>query len=271
MSTKNRPYEQRIEELEKKLEETRKNLNYFQKERDEFIYLASHDLKAPLRKITTFTERLIEKSGAQLNEEALSYLQRIEKNVVSMQSLVDGLSELSEIDANIDFKKYDLNEIINEVLKESEALLKKNNATVHLSTLPAIDCNKLLIKKAFKNLIDNSIKFQPEGQSAQIIIESDLLNVEEKINLNLPVGEVYYKIKFADNGIGFNEEDANKILKPFERLNGSSSYPGGGLGLAICNKIIKMHHGIFYAKGHENEGSLFVLILPQFFSNYLPI
>lgn len=263
MSTKNRPQEQRIEELEKKLLETKKNLNCSQKERDDFIYLASHDLKAPLRKIITFTERLIEKSGTQLNEEALSYLQRIEKNVLSMQSLVDGLSELSEIEANAHFEKCDLNKIINEVLKESEALLKKNNAAVHLSTLPTLDCNILLLKKVFKNIIDNSVKFQPKGQSAQISIESDLLNVEEKINLNLPIGEVYYKIKFADNGIGFNDEDAVKILKPFERLNDRSTYPGNGLGLAICNKIIKMHHGIFYAKGQNNAGSLFVLILPS--------
>jgi signal transduction histidine kinase len=263
MSTKNRPQEQRIEELEKKLLETMKNLNCFQKERDDFIYLASHDLKAPLRKIITFTERLIEKSGAQLNEEALSYLQRIEKNVLSMQSLVDGLSELSEIEANAHFEKCDLNKIINEVLKESEAILKKNNAAVHLSTLPTLDCNILLLKKVFKNIIDNSVKFQPKGQSAQISIESDLLNVEEKINLYLPVGEVYYKIKFADNGIGFNDEDRVKILKPFERLNDRSTYPGNGLGLAICNKIIKMHQGIFYAKGQDNAGSLFVLILPS--------
>jgi len=263
MSTKNRPQEQRIEELEKKLLETKKNLICSQKERDDFIYLASHDLKAPLRKIITFTERLIEKSGTQLNEEALSYLQRIEKNVLSMQSLVDGLSELSEIEANAHFEKCDLNKIINEVLKESEALLKKNNAAVHLSTLPTLDCNILLLKKVFKNIIDNSVKFQPKGQSAQISIESDLLNVEEKINLNLPIGEVYYKIKFADNGIGFNDEDAVKILKPFERLNDRSTYPGNGLGLAICNKIIKMHHGIFYAKGQNNAGSLFVLILPS--------
>jgi signal transduction histidine kinase len=263
MSTKNRPQEQRIEELEKKLLETKKNLICSQKERDDFIYLASHDLKAPLRKIITFTERLIEKSGTQLNEEALSYLQRIEKNVLSMQSLVDGLSELSEIEANAHFEKCDLNKIINEILKESEALLKKNNAAVHLSTLPTLDCNILLLKKVFKNIIDNSVKFQPKGQSAQISIESDLLNVEEKINLNLPIGEVYYKIKFADNGIGFNDEDAVKILKPFERLNDRSTYPGNGLGLAICNKIIKMHHGIFYAKGQNNAGSLFVLILPS--------
>ena len=263
MSTKNRPQEQRIEELEKKLLETKKNLICSQKERDDFIYLASHDLKAPLRKIITFTERLIEKSGTQLNEEALSYLQRIEKNVLSMQSLVDGLSELSEIEANAHFEKCDLNKIINEILKESEALLKKNNAAVHLSTLPTLDCNILLLKKVFKNIIDNSVKFQPKGQSAQISIESDLLNVEEKINLNLPIGEVYYKIKFADNGIGFNDEDAVKILKPFERLNDRSTYPGNGLGLAICNKIIKKHHGIFYAKGQNNAGSLFVLILPS--------
>lgn len=262
MTTENSLYEQRIKDLEKKLQQTTNDLDGCKKEKDEFIYIASHDLKAPLRKLTTFTERLIEKSGEQLSEEAISYLQRIEKNVSSMQSLIDGLSELSEIETNLNFAKCDLNKIINEVLKDSEAILKKNDAAVHLSTLPILDCNAAQIKQVFKNIIDNSVKFQPEGQAAQIIIESDLLKVEEKINLDLPVKEVYYKIKFADNSIGFNEEDAARILKPFERLNGRSAYPGNGLGLAICNKIIKMHHGIFYVKGQENAGSIFVLILP---------
>jgi hypothetical protein len=263
MTTENSLYTQRIIDLEKKLEQSRNDLDCCKKEKSEFIYIASHDLKTPLRKLTTFTERLVEKSGAQLNEEALSYLQRIEKNVSFMQSLIDGLSELSEIETNVHFEICDLNKVIKGVLEESEALLKTNDAVVHLSTLPTLDCSALLLKKVFKNIINNSIKFQPEGQVPQIYIESDLLKVQEKINFNLPVEEVYYKIKFADNGIGFNEEDARKILKPFERLNGRAAYPGNGLGLAICNKIIKMHHGIFYAEGKENGGSLFVLILPS--------
>jgi light-regulated signal transduction histidine kinase (bacteriophytochrome) len=262
MATEKSLYDQRITDLERKLERSRNDLDRYKKERDEFIYIASHDLKAPLRKLTIFTERLREKSGEHLNEEALSYLKRIEKNVSSMQSLIDGLSELSEIETNVHFEKHDLHKIIHEVLKESETLLKKNDASVHSSTLPTLDCDVFLLKKVFKNIIDNSVKFQPEGQAAQINITSDLLKVEEKINFNLPVEETYYKIKFADNGIGFNEEDATRILKPFERLNDRSAYPGNGLGLAICNKIIKMHHGIFYAKAPKNAGSLFVLILP---------
>jgi len=92
----------------------------------------------------------------------------------------------------------------------------------------------------------------------------DLLKQEEKIKLNLPPEIVYYEIRFADNGIGFNEEDATQILKPLVRLHGQSSYPGNGLGLAICDKIIKLHRGIFYAQGIENRGSVFVLILPEF-------
>lgn len=262
MTTEKSLYNQRITDLERKLERSRNDLDRCKKDKDEFIYIASHDLKAPLRKLITFSELLLQKSGEQLSEEAFSYLQRIEKNVSSMQSLIDGLSELSEIETNVHFAKCDLNKIINEVLKESEAILKKNDAAVHLSTLPTLDCNALLLKKVFKNIIDNSLKFQPKGQAAQISIESHLLKIEEKINLHLQVEEIYYKIKFADNSIGFNEEDAAKILKPFERLNDRSAYPGNGLGLAICNKIIKIHHGMFYAKGQENAGSLFVLILP---------
>ncbi|MGN6533418.1 MAG: sensor histidine kinase [Ginsengibacter sp.] len=264
MSTENRLSDQRITELEKELEQTAYDLDCCKKGKDEFIYIASHDLKAPLRKLITFTERLVELAGKELNEEALSCISRIQKNVLSMQSLIDDLSTLSEIEAGIDFKMCDLNEILNGVLETSSAQWQINPTSIHVSALPAIYGDPSYFKLVFKNIIDNAVKFQPEGQVAEIRISAILLTEDEKIKFNLSSENVFYKIKFEDNGIGFNEEDAGRILKPFVRLNGQSSYPGNGIGLAVCDKIIKLHKGIFYAKGIENKGSVFVLILPQF-------
>jgi signal transduction histidine kinase len=265
MSTENLLNEQRIKELEIKLRQSVYDLDYCRKEKDEFIYIASHDLKAPLRKVITFTERLVQKAADKLNEHELRLVERIQKNILAMQSLIDDLSVFSEIERAVHFQKCDLNNIIEEVLTESELKLKENESIIHLSDLPTLGGNASQLKKVFENLIENAILFQPEGQAAEIIISSHLLGEDEKIKFNLPAEKIYYEIRFADNGIGFNENDAEQILKPFVKLNGQSSYPGNGLGLAVCDKIIKLHHGIFYANGIENKGSVFVLILPGFF------
>jgi len=263
MTTKKKSYEEKIVELENKLLQRTLDLKMCQKENEEFIYIASHDLKAPLRKLSTFSSRLSEKAGNLLGQEGLSYLQRIEKTVAAMQSLVDSLSALSEIETGINFVNCDLNLIMNQLIKELEEIFQQKNATIKISQLPIIEANAAQMKEVFKNLINNSLLFQPEGQAPQIIVTSELLNREEKTDYNLDSGKEYYKIEFTDNGIGFNQEYANQIFKPFKRLHGKSTYPGNGLGLAICKKIVIMHQGNMYAKGNENAGSLFVLILPQ--------
>ena len=262
MQAKNRVKHQKVVQPQQKAQASEADFINCLKEKEEFINIAAHELKAPLRKITTFSQRLAEKCD-QLNEEALAYLKRIENNIEIMQSLIDDLSAFSQIPANADFAKCDVDILINEVLKESATLVKENNAAVHFTALPSLECNPKLLKEVFKNLIDNSIKFQPKGQDAEISIESQLLNEEEKIKLELPVDLTYYKITFADNGIGFEQENASKVFKPFQRLNGKSEYAGNGLGLAICKKIIDMHKGLLYATGILNTGCLFVLILPQ--------
>jgi signal transduction histidine kinase len=263
MSAENRLTEERIIQLERELRQASEDLRDCKKEKEEFIYTASHDLKAPLRKLITFTERLIRLAGEDLNEDALSCIARIQKNVFSMQSLIDDLSKLSEIEAK-DFEKCDLNDILNAVLEESSTQWEINSAALHISDLPVVYGNTSQLKSVFKNIIDNAVKFQPEGQRPEISILADLLKEQEKIKYHLPAENAYYEIKFADNGIGFNIEEAVEILKPFVRLNGKSSYAGNGIGLAICDKIIKLHNGILYAKPIQNKGSVFVLILPEF-------
>ena len=263
MSAENRLTEERIIQLERELRQAAEDLRDFKKEKEEFIYIASHDLKAPLRKLSTFTERLIRIAGEDLNQEALSCIARIQKNVFSMQSLIDDLSNLSEIEAK-DFEKCDLNDILNAVLEESSTQWEINSAALPVSDLPVTFGNTSQLKLVFKNIIDNAVKFQPEGQRPEISISADLLKEEEKIKYHLTGENAYYEIKFADNGIGFNMEEAAEIFKPFVRLNGKSSYAGNGIGLAICDKIIKLHNGILYAKPIQNKGSAFVLILPEF-------
>lgn len=262
MNTEKLANEQKIQELESKLRESEDKFAQCLREKEDFIYIASHDLKAPLRKLSTFVERLAEKSKDVLGKEGLGYLQRIENNIIAMQSMIDGLSALCNMEAG-DFAKCDLQELLNETIKELERIIQEKKARITVSSLPIIEGNPLQLKEVFKNLITNSIIFQDISHSPKIDISARLLTDEEKISFQLPVDRVYCQLNFTDNGIGFQQEDAEKIFKPFERLHGKSTYPGNGLGLAICKRIINIHSGILYATGKENAGSLFVLILPQ--------
>ena len=98
---------------------------------------------------------------------------------------------------------------------------------------------------------------------AEINIQSSVLSSGEKDYFKLQQEKKYYKIEIADKGIGFKNEDAEKIFRPFVRLHGKSKFPGSGIGLAICKKIMENHGGIIYAEGNESEGSRFTLILPE--------
>jgi len=262
MNTTEQSYQQRIIDLQNELQKKERELECCKKAKDQFIDIASHDLKAPMRKLRTFSERLVEKSEG-LNKEAIVYVERIEKTAVAMQSLVDGLTALSNIGTEFDFDSCDLNDTVREVLIDFSDLIKKEQARIDVENLPTIDADKGLIKEVFKNLLDNALKFQTKEKIAEIKVSGKELAEKEKLKFNLPVNKVYFQINFADNGIGFNQENAEEILKPFVRLNGKSSYAGNGFGLAICKKIIDMHSGIFLATGKENDGSVFLLILPQ--------
>lgn len=262
MNTAEQSCEQKVIDLENELQQTEKALDRCKKASDEFIDIAAHDLKAPMRKLRTFSERLVQKSKG-LNEDAMIYVEKIERTVASMQSLVDGLTALANIGTKFDFVSCDLNETVNEVLTDFSDLIKKEQARIHVADLPTLEAARELMKEIFKNLFDNALKFQREEHIPEVTISSKEMIDEEKIKFNLPVNKVYFQIKFADNGIGFNEDNAGAILKPFVRLHGNSSYPGNGFGLAFCKKVIDMHSGIFVAKGEENNGSVFTLILPQ--------
>lgn len=234
------------------------------KENEEFIHIAAHDLQAPLRKLSTFVERLTHKSRDVLTGDMQLYLQKIESTVAVMRSLIDDLSVLSDIaTANVEFVKCDVNEIMKQLVRDFESSLEADSPGIAISPLPILEANAAQLKNAFKNIIDNSIKFQDKTQALQIAIRSEIVTIDEKIAFNLPVDKIYFKIEFSDNGIGFNPENIDKILKPFQRLHGKSDYLGNGLGLTICKKIIENHQGIIYAMGNEISGTRFILILPE--------
>ncbi len=254
----------KVRKTEKDLDTKIEDLNRSNKDLEEFAYIASHDLQEPLRKISTFSERLSMKFQDVLQEEGNVYIARMMAATETMRQLIDNLLEYSRITRNRQvFENVNLNTIVKQVQNDLDFILDETGTTIHLKPLPVIKAMPLQIKQLFQNLISNAIKFRRKTVPAIISISSENLSADEYATHGLPIDKHYYKIEVTDNGIGFEKEYATKIFMIFQRLHGKAEYPGSGIGLSICKKIMDNHEGLIYAQSKPGEGSTFTVILPQ--------
>lgn len=247
------------QDLKRKVEE----LNKSNRELEEFAYVASHDLQEPLRKISTFSDRLSEKYADVLSGEGSMYLERMMVSAENMRSLINNLLEFSRVTRDKQpFASIDLNFALNQVKGELELVIEESGTVIESNKLPTIDGSLSQINQLFSNILSNAIKFKKEGISPHITVTAEELSDEEKEQQHLLRHVMYNKIVFQDNGIGFEEEYKSKIFQIFQRLHGKSEYPGSGIGLAICKRIAEHHHGLIYADSEEGKGARFTIILP---------
>ena len=262
-------YQQNVQkntDLKEKISFLNNRIKELTEEKDNFLQLASHELKSPLRKITTFADMLENKFSADIPPDALRYLERIRKNINAMQSIIDGITQLNSIASDESNENCDLNEVLEESLRQLSASIIETNAIIQVCELPVIEADFINMESLFKNLLSNSIKFRKPAEIPQIDISCCELAGEEKNNFNLPFEKTFYKIRFADNSIGFSGQHAGEIFEPFVQLNGKSEFDGNGLGLSICRKIVELQGGVIYAESN-NTGSSFTVILPKLANN----
>jgi len=247
-------------DLEEKIEE----LNQSNAELEEFAYVASHDLQEPLRKISTFCDRLSERYSGELQGDGKLYVDRIIASADNMRMLIHNLLEFSRVSkTNEPLVPVSLEIIVREVTNDLELLIEETGSAIETGKLPKVDSSIVLMKQLFTNLINNAIKFRQSSVPAKITITSKKLSSIEITRLHLDSSLVYYDVTVQDNGIGFDNEYADRIFQIFQRLHGKADYPGSGIGLAICKKIVEKHNGYIYAEGREGEGAIFHIILPE--------
>jgi len=241
-----------------------KELYHSNKELEEFAYIASHDMQEPLRKITTFSDRLSEKYKDVLTGDGAMYLSRMIASAENMRLLINDLLEFSRISKTEQpFEPVNLNNILRQVKTDLELTIEETGTIINNPLLPVVDAITSQMKQLFSNIISNAIKFQKPGTTPEITIEIFILTDVEKLKYELHPGTEYYKLQFTDNGIGFENEYATRIFQVFQRLHGKSEYPGSGIGLAICKKIVEYHHGIIFAENMDGTGARFVFIIPH--------
>ena len=246
------------------LEENNKELQYINKELEAFNTIVSHDLQEPLRKIQMFISRIEEKELDSLSEKGKEYFSKVRITANKMQTLLIDLVNYSRtIKGDKVFLETDLNMIIDEILQDLSSNIEDKNAVIQIGELPTIHAIPFQIKQLFINLIFNALKYSKEEVQLQISISSQEITDKEVLDNKIINKEDYYKIVVTDNGIGFNQEYAEKIFLLFKRLEVDPKYSGTGIGLAICSRIVDNHKGFIKAEGEINVGCKFSVFFPK--------
>jgi PAS domain S-box-containing protein len=220
----------------------------------QFAHVASHDLKEPLRKIRTFTGRLAEDPDSRFSEKAETYIDKVNTASSRMFTMIEGVLNYSTLNINQqNTEKINLNELFYNIQSDLELLIQQKSATIVNDHLPQIEGATVLIHQMFYNLLNNSLKFSKENEPLRITISSSIINQQ---------GKDYARIVVKDNGIGFEQEYAEKIFDTFTRLNSKDLYEGTGLGLSLCKRIAERHGGSITANGQTGKGAEFIILLP---------
>ena len=229
-----------------------------------FNHVASHDLQEPLRKIQTFISRVSEADKAVLSDSAKDYISKIEVSAKRMRVLIDDLLLFSRTNTTKkEFIKSNLTELLENAESELTEIIEDKKAVIHASKLPKLSVIPYQIEQLFINLIGNSLKYSQPDVIPEISIVSEKVHSSDYPEILEQSIKKFHKIVFSDNGMGFDPQFKETIFVLFQRLHSKTDYPGTGIGLAICKKIVENHKGHITADSIPEKGSVFTVFLPD--------
>jgi len=221
------------------------------KELEAFAYSVSHDLRAPLRAIKGFSQILLMDFSANLNEEGMDFLQRISQAASQMSELIESLLSLSRLTrGELNRENIDLSPLALDILKKMQSQEPTHKVTWDIADGLKAKADEKLIRTALENLLGNAWKYSSKKESP--LIEMGAITKD---------GQIHFYIK--DIGVGFNMANADKLFGAFQRLHTDAEYPGHGIGLATCQRIIHRHGGTIWAEAEPDKGATFYFSLPS--------
>lgn len=241
--TERKNFEEELKNTVNKLEISNKNLQ-------EFAYVASHDLQEPLRMISNYTQLLSNRFSKNVDEKAKEYIYFVVSSAKRMQELIKNLLDYSRVTTQGKaFEIIDSSEILENVLSRMRLSIEETGTKLIISSLPKIKGDSIQIEQLFQNLLSNSIKFRSNNEP---VIQ---ISAEDKDNLWL--------FSFRDNGIGIEQKFKDRIFVIFQRLHSQQEYPGTGIGLALCKKIVERHGGNIWMESTPGDGTTFYFTIPK--------
>ncbi len=243
--------EQEISDLQTELQELRQQLADLparQEEMEQFAYVASHDLKEPLRIVANYLGLLNRRYGPQLDDTARDYLGTALEATVRMRQLIDNLLEYSKAQ-ELDAQSQELRPAVDLALKNLGQLIADNDARIEVGELPEVTIDHAQIARLMQNLIANALKYRSEEA-----VRVDIRAVED--------GD-FWRIEVRDNGMGIEPRHQQKIFQMFSRLHGRDQIEGSGIGLATCRRIVERHGGGIGVQSEPGKGSCFWFTLPR--------
>ncbi|MEZ4595124.1 MAG: ATP-binding protein, partial [Chloroflexota bacterium] len=236
--------------IEEELRQRTRSLETSNEELAQFAYAASHDLQEPLRMITAYLQLLASKHQGTLDEESNEFIAYALDGASRMRQLITDLLAYSRVgQQNQNFTQVNLESILEQVCLNLEMQVKESQITITHDPLPTVLADKTQMLQLLQNLISNAIKFRNSSNP--------------KIHLSAEKENARWLIKVADNGIGIDPKFSQQIFTIFQRLHTRDEYPGTGIGLAMCKKIIQKHGGEIWVESALGAGSTFYVSLPD--------
>jgi two-component system CheB/CheR fusion protein len=229
-----------------------------------FTYISSHDLQEPLRKIRTFASLILKEDEVNLSESGKAHFGKIMSTVERMRFLIEDLLAYSRTKSDDRvFENTDVNLLVADVAKDFEDVIEQKKAIIEVKKLCKVEVIPFQFRQLLHNLISNSLKFSKPNIPTHIIITSKMISGHKTgSNLLLPKKK-HCQLTYTDNGIGFDIQYKERIFEAFQRLNSVVDFPGTGIGLAICKRIVENHNGMMTATGKLNEGVRFDIYIPS--------
>ncbi len=260
---------ERLEKSNLALELSNNALNLSNDNLQQFAYVASHDLQEPLRKIQSFGHLLKTEYAPALGGEGIDMISRMESAAVRMSLLIKDLLNYSRLTTQqAPFESVRLDSLLSDVLDDLSIAVAESGAVVEYDDLPVVEGDPSQLQQLFLNLLSNALKFRRTDTAPHITISARQI-LASAIPASALAGatdsrpnRLFHEISVADNGIGFEEKYIDRIFQVFQRLHGKKNYPGSGVGLAICRKVVFNHQGGLTAYSKPDEGATFVLYLP---------